>query len=85
MRLKYEFSVMDLSDEKIAVPIGSEANLVLKLNEEGKVILDMLQKDTEETEIVEKISLTYSVDKNQLSEYVHSFISTLRKANLIVD
>lgn len=87
MKLKYEFEKMELDDEIIAVPIGNDAinlHAVLKINETASDILDLLKKETSEEHVVDALLKLYSVDRSDLSYYVHLFIKELDKLGLIV-
>ena len=65
MRLKYEFEKMNLDGEDIAVPVGAgskDLHFILKLNETGSRILDILRDDVSEGEIAARLSEEYAVD-----------------------
>lgn len=49
MKLKYEFTVMDMGDETVAVPVGDNAGEfhgMIRLNSTGAEILELLREDT---------------------------------------
>lgn len=79
MRLKYDFSVVDIDDKKLAVPIGDNAgelHCVLSLNETGAAILDLLMQGDDEATIVNKLRQQYDDDPS-IPEYVHTFLEEL--------
>ena len=86
MKLKCLFENVDMGDEIIAVPVGEGAGRiqgVLKLNREGREIVELLAEDTSEQEIVDRLSAKYDTDVQTLAGYVHNTISTLRAEGLI--
>ena len=86
MKLKYTLEFINMGDEIVAVPVGNEANQVhgvLKLNEEGQVILDLLKEDTNVDRIVDTIASTYHKEKALLTTYVENVVNKLRDLELI--
>ena len=86
MKLKYSFEEVDMGEEIISVPVGKgaeEIHGVLKLNQEGKEILNLLKDNITEEKIVESLCNKYDNDYETLKGYVKQVINTLRKANLI--
>ena len=86
MKIKYSFEAVDMGDEKILVPVGDGAsgvNGVIKMNQEGLVIFNMLKDGLSENQIVEKLQSEYSTDPGILLGYVQSVIETLEKADII--
>lgn len=88
MRLKYSFEPVDMGDEIISVPVGKGANQVhgvLKLNNEGLEILNLLINDTTEEQIISTLALKYENEPAQLSAFVHKVITILHEADLLKD
>lgn len=86
MKLKYQFETVDMGEEIVAVPVGKDAERihgVLKLNQSGKEILDLLSKEATEAFIIEKLTKKYDNDHNALSSNVYHFIEELRTLGLI--
>lgn len=86
MKLKCLFESIEMGDEIIMVPVGNKADQVhgvLKLNESGQQILEMMANDTTEKEIVDILVKKYENDRLNLEDYVHSVIMTLRNNNLL--
>ena len=80
MKLKCKFEFVDMGDEIVAVPVGknSESVLgVLKINEEGKYILQLLEKNVTKEDVLSSISTNYVVDKDALTNFVDEFIDRL--------
>ena len=86
MKLKCSFECIELDKEIIGVPVGDGASKihgVLKLNNEGREILNLLSEETTEEEIVLSLSNNYENTKSDLRKKVDHFISKLRLANLL--
>lgn len=88
MKLKYTFENVDMGTEIISVPVGEGANNVhgvVKLNKEGKEILELLREDITEQQIVNKLTAKYENDRATLENWVAKVIETLKNANLLED
>lgn len=86
MKIKCELVISNIADEIVAVPVGEGAksfHLVLKLNEEGQKIIELLRQDTSVEEICTEIMREYSSEDDQIREYVIEFINQLREYGLI--
>lgn len=86
MKLRYVFENVDMGNEIISVPVGDGANNVhgvIKLNKEGKEILELLKEDITEQQIVKKLTEKYENDSATLEKWVSNVIKTLRAANLL--
>ena len=80
MRLKYEFEVVDLADDMLAVPVGEnsqDVHGILKVNKEGAELLELLQTETSIKEIVDILSEKYENNREDLLEYVEGFAEQL--------
>lgn len=87
MRLRFDFTLMELDGEIIAVPISdgaSDFHGVIKLNEEAKVIFDLLQTETTKEIIVESLAKEYSTPKDDLGRMVGEFLEKLAQADLLI-
>ena len=86
MKLKCEFVTMEIADEVVAVPVGDNAqsyHLVLKLNEEGQKILELLNKETTVEGIIREIEKEYSIEDDVLKQYINEILDKLRQHDLI--
>lgn len=86
MKLKYTFETVNMGDEIILVPVGenaSEVHGVIKLNAEGKEIVDVLQNDTSEEFIIQMLMGKYSNDPDEIKKYVKDVIGILQKEDLL--
>lgn len=80
MKAKYDFEIMDLDDELVAVPVGEGSERfhgVLKVNETAAAILKLLAQDTDEEKIVDAILREYTGEKEQVAGYVHEYVEKL--------
>ena len=88
MKLKYTFESIDMEDEIISVSVGNGANQlhgILKMNREGKDILELLKEDTSESEIINTLSKKYGVEKETISDSVNRVIDTFRTNGLLIE
>lgn len=78
MRLKYQFEIMELNDQIIAVPIGEEASQfkgVVQLNETGAAIFRFLEEGLTEEQIVEALFREYDCPREQLASDVNKILT----------
>ena len=88
MMIKYIFEEVDMGEEIIIVPVGegaAELNGVLKVNKEGREILDFLRQETNTEAIVDALAQKYDNERNSLDKYVNQVIDTLRRLNLLTE
>lgn len=88
MKLKYTFENVDMGDEIVSVPVGEAANVVrgvLKMNNSGKVIIDLLKEDTTEEKILNHLMSKYDNNKDDLLANIQEIIDILKKADLITE
>ena len=86
MKLKYAFENVEMGDEIISVPVGDDAyqiHGVVKLNQSGMEIMDMLKQNVTVEAMVDKLSSKYDNEIEDLHNYVLNVIKVLREAGLI--
>ena len=86
MRLKCDFEVMELNEEKIAVPVGDNASIfqgVIKLNETAAFILNLLKQETSEEAIVEALLAEYDAPREKIEKDVKKYITEFTDMGLI--
>ena len=87
MKLKYEFETMEMDDQRVAVPVGDEAETaihgIIKLNDSAAAIFELLKKETTEDAIVGAMEKEYDAAEPQIREYVRGFIDYLDGQELI--
>lgn len=87
MHLKYMLETMELEDKIVVVPVGEDADEfrgIMKVNEVGATILDLLKQDISENEIVNHLYDEYDISKELLTKEVNEFVETLNEKGLLV-
>lgn len=86
-KLKYNFELMELDDEIVAVPFGDRADefrAAIRLNKSAADIFNLLKRETTEDAIVTEISSKYEDDdQKQIAEYVHEFLAGLKSEMIL--
>lgn len=88
MKLRYEFELMELDDQLVAVPIGEESHEyqeVIMLNESAGRIFGLLQDGVDEDAIVDIMLKEYNTSKDNLVLAVHKCINEFRKKGLLIE
>ena len=86
MKIKSGFVVRDIAGQTVVVALGEASkkfNAMIKLNETGKIIWEMLTEGKAAAEIVERILLEYEVEKYIVERDVDRFINQLREHNVL--
>ena len=88
MKLKYNFVIRDIDGRPVAIAVGkdnAEFNGMIRLNDTGKFIFDLLSVDTTEGDIVTGLTGNYDVDVNEAESAVKEFVQKLRDNGLLVE
>ena len=88
MRLKYPFETMELEGRIVVVPISDDAegfHGVIKVNEVGLAILELLNNNISEKEIVDALAYKYRVDRDVLANDIHNFLIQFESRGLLVE
>ena len=86
MKIKNGFVVREIAGQSIVIALGEatkDFNGMIKLNETGRVIWDMLSNGKTPEEIVARITEEYDVDAETVRKDVDAFINTLEGANIL--
>jgi len=88
MKLRYEFSVMEMDGEYMAVPVSENAgsfNGMLRMNEVSAEILDLLKDDTT-PEVVHRILRERYPDSDdrEIGEVLTGFLNHLIREDLLI-
>jgi len=86
MRLKFKVEIVEFEDYFVAVPFGDGSDIfrgILKVNEVGASILQLLDKDISEKEIIESLEKEYDVSKEALSSDVRQFLMQFEERGLL--
>lgn len=86
MRLKFKVEVLEFEDYFIAVPFGDGSDSfrgIMKVNEVGASILNLLSNDTTEKEIIDSLQKEYDVSNEALSSDVRQFLMQFEERGLL--
>lgn len=86
MQLKCNFEVMEFDSQKIAVPVGENANEfhgVIKLNETAAFILEQLKEEASVEAIVEALKAEYDAPQELLEADVRKCIEEFTNKGLL--
>ena len=86
MKIKSGFVVREIAGQSVVVALGTAGNVfngIIKLNETGRVIWDMLTVGAERDAIVEALLETYEVERAVLEQDCDTFIQTLNEKNIL--
>lgn len=86
MKIKNNFLLREVAGSYVVVPFGDESvefNGMVTLNESGKFIWDLLEKEIRKEELLEKFMAKYDVSETQAKEDIRQFIQTLLDNNIM--
>ncbi len=87
MKLKYEFIVNEIADQKVAVAVGEgleKFNGFLKMNDTGASIFEKLKNDISEADLISAMAKEYPEETNEtVTECVKEFVGKLIDAGLV--
>lgn len=86
MKIKDGFVVRDLAGQSIVVALGEASktfNGMIKLNDTGRLIWDMLAEGKSKEEIVDRFTAEYDVERDIADRDVSAFIETLQGADIL--
>lgn len=87
MKLKDGFILRDVAGQIVVLPTGDDLdlNMMITLNEVGKFIWLLLEKDTDEAAIVSAILKEYDVDKVTAEAAVAGFVRKLEEYGFLAN
>lgn len=86
MKIKTGFVVREVAGQSIVIALGDATKIfngMIKLNETGRIIWDMIADGKEKEDIVARIVDEYDIDRATVENDVSSFINTLQGANIL--
>lgn len=87
MKLKYEFEVMDMGDEFVAVPVGDRADELhgmLRLNADAAEMLELVRTIDTPEEILETLCSRYpKEDKDDLGKALCDYLNELLRVGIL--
>lgn len=88
MKIRDTFILKSVAGENLVVPIGSKNisfNAVITLNESGKLLWNVLEKDTTKENLVEALIGEYDVSREIAERDVEVFIRSLKENDILED
>lgn len=88
MKLKHNFVINEIAGQKVAVPIdcGLGEQSIIKTNDTGEYILNLLKTDITKKEIIAKINEDFEINsQDELKSWLDSFIEKLKAAEVLSD
>ena len=86
MKIKNDFIVKEISGSTVVIPVGNRVadfNGMLKLNETGVFLFNLLKNDTTIEALVQSLVDEYEVTKEKANEDVITFVIKLKEADII--
>ena len=86
MKIKDGFVVRDLAGQSIVVALGEASktfNGMIKLNDTGRLIWDMLAVGKSKEDIIDRFTAEYDVEREIADRDVTVFIETLQGADIL--
>ena len=86
MKIKNGLVVREIAGQSVVVALGEASksfNGIIKLNETGRIIWDMLTKGAEKSDIVGAILADYEIDRATVENDVDVFVATLKENNIL--
>ena len=79
MKLKEGFVLRTVAGDTIVVPTGNtlDLNMMITLNDTGKLLWERLEKGAEEAELVAALLAEYDVDEATAKAHVAAFVEKL--------
>lgn len=80
MKLKEGFILRQLAGQNVVIPSGAgmDLNLMITLNDAGKLLWEMLDKGAEEADLVAGLLKEYNVDEETAAKHVAQFVRKMR-------
>ena len=86
MKIKNGFVVREIAGQSVVVALGEASksfNGIIKLNETGCFIWNILAQGAEKNDVVAKLLDEYDVDEETASRDVDAFINSLKENNIL--
>ena len=86
MKIRSGFVVREIAGQSVVIALGDAGKIfngLIKLNETGRLIWDMLAKGAEREEIVDALVEAYDVDRAVLAQDCDAFLQRLQENNIL--
>lgn len=87
MKLKYTFAISDVAGQTVAIPVdsGYGEQSIIKTNDTGAYILNLLKQDITINDIISQIKKDFETESEEaLETTVNKFIDSLKAADLLI-
>lgn len=87
MKLKYTFAISDVAGQTVAIPVdsGYGEQSIIKTNDTGAYILNLLKQDITIDDIISQIKKDFETESEEaLETTVNKFIDSLKAADLLI-
>ena len=87
MRIRDGFVVREIMGSIMAVPTGVmvEKYSIINLNETGRFIWELLEKEMTEDELIKKIMEHYDVEEQLAKDNIKDFMIFLREKEILIE
>ena len=86
MKIKDGFVLREVMGRHVAVAVGEASKSfrgMIKLNETGRIIWDLIASGKEREDIIEHFLAEYDIDRASVEKDVDTFINTLQGAKIL--
>ncbi|WP_343002988.1 PqqD family protein [Intestinibacter bartlettii] len=86
MKLKEGFVFRKIAGDNVVVPVGqqiSKFNGLIKLNESGAFLWNILKEGSSKEELVDKLLEEYEIDRDFAENDVEKFINILKERDML--
>lgn len=85
MQLKDGFILRTVAGEHVVIPSGDDLdlNMMITLNETGKLLWEALSKGAEEADLAALLLQEYDVEEQTAREHVAQFVGKMREHGLL--
>ena len=87
MKLKAGFVLREVAGQTVVLPTGSELdlNMMISLNDTGKFLWTLLEKEQESEDLVSALLKEYDVDEQTARSAVEAFLEQLNKYEFLAN
>lgn len=86
MKIKNDFIIKEIAGSTVVIPVGNRVadfNGMLKLNETGVFLFNLLKDDITVEALVNNLVNEYDVSNDKANEDVITFVNKLKEADII--
>lgn len=85
MKLKEGFVLHTMAEETVVIPVGQDLdlNMMITLNETGKLLWQLLEQGAEQEELVNALLKEYEIDRETAEAHVTAFVQKLKEQGFV--